>query len=148
MSYDIELFPVPDGVDPVEHHHRQPLARSEPDPHLAQRLGPLIEQLGQQLPHADRFESPSHIELSDDRGIQVSLFANAAAVTVAYWHDGEKAETCIELAYLCAHTIHRHTGYIIYDPQLDRVIDAALMDDACQRALTVYETIVRSVTDL
>src|SRR5262245_19510859 len=35
-----------------------------------------------------------HIELNDDAtGIQIMLFDDEAAVTVPYWHDGERART-------------------------------------------------------
>ena len=76
-----------------------------------------------------------HLELNGPEegcnGIQITLFDDEASVTVPFWHEGNKAaETFREIwSYLAI--ICREAGYLIYDPQVDRVFDASAgFDDA------------------
>lgn len=66
-----------------------------------------------------------HIELNDERsGLQILLFDDSAAIAVAYWHRGAKAEDVFRRILALVQIISRETGLVAYDPQLGAVIDS------------------------
>ena len=68
-----------------------------------------------------------HLELNepgqDSKGIQITLFDDEASVTVPFWHEGAKATDTFRKIWSYLEIIGRETGYLIYDPQIDRVFD-------------------------
>jgi hypothetical protein len=68
-----------------------------------------------------------HLELNgpekDCNGIQITLFDDEASVTVPFWHEGDKAADTFREIWSYLEIISREAGYLIYDPQVDRVID-------------------------
>jgi lipase chaperone LimK len=70
-----------------------------------------------------------HLELNGPEencnGIQITLFDDEAAVTVPFWHEGEKAADTFREIWRYLEIISREAGYLIYDPQIDRVIEAS-----------------------
>jgi len=76
-----------------------------------------------------------HLELNgpeeDCNGIQITLFDDEASVTVPFWHEGEKAADTFREIWSYLEIISREGGYLIYDPQIDRVLEpSAGLDDA------------------
>jgi hypothetical protein len=64
-------------------------------------------------------------------GIQITLFDDAASVTVPFWHKDDKAADTFREIWSYLEIISREAGYLIYDPQIDRVFDtSAAFDDA------------------
>ncbi len=151
MSYDFALFVI-DG-DPTEEYLRFSEAGSVDDPNpepvllscevakrkLADTLRikqPLLEEFvfdydGLAKSHqADRAEAQRkwrYIELNAESvGLQITLFDNWATVTLAYWHNGDEARDALNLAWDCLKTISGESGYVVYDPQLGRVLDLDL----------------------
>lgn len=68
-----------------------------------------------------------HLELNgpedDGKGIQITLFDDEASVTVPFWHVGSKVEDIFREIWSYLKIIGREAGYVIYDPQIDRIID-------------------------
>ncbi len=76
-----------------------------------------------------------HLELNGPEegcnGIQITLFDDEASVTVPFWHEGNKAAETFREIWSYLEIICREAGYLIYDPQVDRVFDASAgFDDA------------------
>lgn len=70
-----------------------------------------------------------HLELNGTQegvnGIQITLFDDEASVTVPFWHDGEKASDTFREIWGYLEIVCQETGYLAYDPQIDRVFDAS-----------------------
>src|SRR2546428_662463 len=68
-----------------------------------------------------------HLEVNgpeeDSNGIQITLFDDEASVTVPFRHEGDKATDTFREIWSYLEIISREAGYLIYDPQIDRVID-------------------------
>ena len=68
-----------------------------------------------------RFDGPRHLELTDrDLGLQVSLYPEEVAISLAYWHSGSAATKAFSLARQLAVVIADETGLSPYDGQQDR----------------------------
>jgi hypothetical protein len=69
------------------------------------------------------------IELStpQDSGLpfQVLLDGRHAALNVAYWDVGDRAEALVHLVEDVVTTLTNHTGWVAFDPQEDRSLDLA-----------------------
>ena len=89
-----------------------------------------------------------HIELNEEpppgHGIQVTVNDDSVAVTVPYWHTGEKARRAFEIiAQVCEPAV-KAWGLAIHDPQLDRMVTLPA-DLPAMRA--VYEKMVADIHD-
>jgi len=86
-----------------------------------------------------------HLELNgpedDESGIQITLFDDEAAVAVPFWHEGKQAEESFRQIWNYLKIIHQETGFLVYDPQIDRVIDPA---SGYETALNCYTGVVRN----
>ncbi|MBN2579636.1 MAG: hypothetical protein JXB10_11655 [Pirellulales bacterium] len=51
------------------------------------------------------------------------LFDDEASVAVPFWHEGNKAAETFREIWTYLEIISREAGYLIYDPQLERVIN-------------------------
>ena len=61
-----------------------------------------------------------YLELDHEpTGIQLSLYANEAAITVPYWYSGADAQEIVRTLYRLAAVVEEHTGFSGYDPQVD-----------------------------
>jgi hypothetical protein len=84
-----------------------------------------------------------HIELNDDAtGIQIMLFDDEAAVTVPYWHSGEKAKATFARMLEHVRIIARETGFVGFDPQSEQVIDP---DADLELMVGMYTPMVRQL---
>ena len=69
-----------------------------------------------------------NIELNtpdDGNGIQIELFDDEFTVTVPYWHAGAKTESTFQEIWKYLEIIQRESGFVLYDPQLDAILDIA-----------------------
>jgi hypothetical protein len=68
------------------------------------------------------------IELSapEDSGLpfQILVDGRHAAVNVAYWDVGDQAEALADLVEDVVTTLTKHTGWVAFDPQEDRSLEA------------------------
>ena len=124
MSYDIDLRlpeygPIDDRAA-LEELEGSPMSETE----RARNRG-LVTRLREQTPELELHESDEAVELTDLRsGIQISLFAKSGAVSMPYWHEGNAAELLRQISkYL--RLLHDEGGFLAYDPQTEREVDAA-----------------------
>ncbi len=87
-----------------------------------------------------------HLELNetedDCNGIQITVFDEEASVTVPYWHEDDKAEDTFRKIWSYLEIICRETGYLIYDPQIDQVIEPSA---GFETALACYADFMRKM---
>jgi len=134
MSYDLHLFRVPPGADPLEAAHAayegdEESAPVEPEPGWRERMQGLAAAISAADPTlaARRFDEgrEERIELDapeDGSGLQTLLFPDAAYLQLPYWHDGADARLAWEQAWRVLQAAEREGGLRTYDPQLDRVL--------------------------
>jgi len=68
----------------------------------------------------------SHIELNtplDTLSVQITIFDDNVAITIPYWYSGDEAKSTFEKIDEYTKVIHRIAGYLVYDPQTDKVFD-------------------------
>lgn len=151
MSYDFMLFPVVKGEDPLVTAHRK--SNSEMEDMPGTKPDPAQEALRQATATAlvaanPHFEISSfdyeriaemqqitveeakleyrHVELTslqDGTGIQIQLFDEEAALSIPFWHEGRKADKAFRDIWQYFDIIHREMGYVVYDRQLDVILD-------------------------
>ncbi|GAB2585461.1 hypothetical protein Aab01nite_52850 [Paractinoplanes abujensis] len=62
----------------------------------------------------------SHYELNHEpTGIQLSLYAGEAGITVPYWYKGADAVRVVQAIYALGHIVEQHTGLSGYDAQVE-----------------------------
>jgi len=86
-----------------------------------------------------------HLEINgpeSGNGIQITLFDDEASVTVPFWHEGDKAADTFREIWSYLEIISREADYLIYDPQVDRVIDPSAGFD---EALACYAGAMRQI---
>ena len=69
-----------------------------------------------------------HLEINgpdDGNGIQITIYDKSASLTVPYWHTGEKAKDVFDEILEYLRIFQKVSGYIIYDPQIESIIDLA-----------------------
>jgi hypothetical protein len=167
MSYDFRLFKRKAGEDPLVTVHRDSdgLPTMPPDPQkealkrrtadalIAHNPGLEVSQFNyEQIARSLKISVEEarlqfrHLELNgreeDSDGIQIILFDDEASVTVPFWHDGDKAEDTFRDIWGYLEIISREAGYLIYDPQIDRVIEPSAGFDA---ALACYSGVMRQI---
>ena len=167
MSYDFRLFKQRPGEDALvtAKADSDGLPTTPPDPQkeaLKRRVADALIARNSQL-HVFQFDYDAvaksqkisveeahlkfrHLELNgpeeDCNGIQITLFDDEASVTVPFWHEGDKAADTFRGIWSYLEIISREAGYLIYDPQIDRVLDpSAGFDDA----LSCYTGAMRQI---
>jgi hypothetical protein len=148
MSYDIRLFKPRPHEDPLvtartEADEDFPLTPPDPEKETLKRrvaaaliaASPLLQSYEFDYEAIAKFRKISveearlqyrHIELNgpdNGNGIQILLFDDEAAISVPYRHDAAKAEAAFQEIWDYSRIIQRETGYVIYDPQLDEILD-------------------------
>ena len=71
-------------------------------------------------------------------GIEITLFDDEASVRVCFGHEGDQAADTFREIWRYLEIISRETGYLVYDPQIDFVVDpSAGFEDslACYAAM-------------
>ncbi len=167
MSYDFRLFQRKAGEDPLvtAHADSDGLPTTPPDPQKEALKHRVADALIARNPRLEIFQFDydavaktlrvsvedarlkyRHLELNGPsdgtNGIQITLFDNEASVTVPFWHDGDKAADTFREIWNCLEIISREAGYLIYDPQVDQIIEPSAGFDA---ALARYTGTVRQM---
>lgn len=156
MSYDFRLFKRKAGEDPLvtAHADSDGFPTTPPDPQKEALKRRVADALIARNPRLEIFQFDydavaksqkitveqarlqfRHFELNGPReganGIQITLFDDEASVTVPFWHKGDKAADTFREIWSYLEIISREAGYLIYDPQIDRISDASAgFDDA------------------
>jgi hypothetical protein len=119
VSWDLDLVPPEHGDDPHEW-----LEEAEIDAEAARGH---VEALERRFPDFERFgpsEFGYELSMPESSGLplQVGLYGTHASITVAYWDLGERTEELAERLVGVASALHEETGWVVYDPQDDRVV--------------------------
>lgn len=137
MSYDLYLYPLPAGADPL-HAGRaafEAIGDPPPPPDAPERMARLASALHAHHPtlavRSGGEGAKAYVLLeSAASGIQVWLFPTHASVDVAYWHSGVAAVAALREAWNCLEVLARETTSCIYDPQGDCGVDLRADFDA------------------
>jgi len=85
-----------------------------------------------------------YLELDHEpTGIQLSLYANEAAITVPYWYSGAGAEEIVRTIFRLAAVIEEHTGFSGYDSQADMPV--AEVAERPELAAACFDMVARSL---
>ena len=127
MSYDLTLFRPEKGEDHLFTLERILDTDLPETPAETERKRQWAAALKKAHPHLEEFPSAGDIELNTPEGgsgIQITLSARTASITLPYWH-GErvKAQAAIEELWRYCATLAQEAGYVVFDAQLDRIID-------------------------
>lgn len=154
MSYDFHFFTPREGVDvrdTIESEDGQ-VARGPRDPKIEAKKRKVADALIARDPQLElfkpdfdeiaklhkirvdeAFDRHRHLELNDaavkTSGIQITFFDESASLTIPYWHKDADARRILEQSWRYIDIICRETGYEVFDPQLDRVIDVNAFDE-------------------
>ena len=165
MSYDFRLFKIKAGEDPHITAHadsdgfpslpadqqKEALKRRVADALIARNPRLEIFQFdyeavakSQKITVEEARLKFRHLELNDLKeganGIQIILFDDEASVTVPFWHEGDMAAKTFKEIWSYLEIISREAGYLIYDPQSDRIFDTSA---GFEDALDYYAGVVR-----
>jgi hypothetical protein len=167
MSYDLYLFKPRVGIDPLE--TIEELFSEESDeinpglPNLEKEsrkrsianalinLNPQLEIFPFGFRELAEMEGISedeakikfrHLELNgadDGNGIQITLYDDAADVTVPYWHSGAEAEKVFNEIWSYLKIIESESGFVAYDPQLEKILN---LSTDLPEVMEIYKTAV------
>lgn len=125
MSYDLTFLPKTEdqtwdeALDASEQRVVASMRSGAPsagyDPEVWARL---VAAAREELGEIEVFEGDESAVVSHDSGIQLSLYAHEAAMTVPYWYGGEEAEAVMARVFRLATVVERETGLQGYDSQL------------------------------
>jgi len=150
MSYDLHMLRVPPGEGAMAAFQRR-LELQEKDLNPGP-LVPLLEEekrklarilLGlrpelrlaafdyaglaakESIDEAEARRRYRHLELNseDSNAIQITLWDEAAELSLPYWHTGTQSEIALRQAWECAGTLETWGAFMVFDPQLERALD-------------------------
>ena len=81
-------------------------------------------------PSAARHDTREHIEITNADAVQVSLYPEEAAITVPYWHEGERAAAVMARMQEYAALLTEQGGFSFYDPQTGETVTGPGANDA------------------
>ena len=136
MSYRFYLFEPGDGPDAVAAAHARlealelslvagtaergatPVWLGE----LRTALGTRHPDLRQEAVATDAAWAPFAQYADPDDGVEIQLYGDSVSVSIPFWHSGEQAEHVLLRVSDYLKTVQDITGFVVYDPQLDRVV--------------------------
>lgn len=131
MSYDLFLYRVPPGADPLDacraaYEAADDRAGAAGD--SLQRMMEIAAALRAQDPGLEAKEGGvgGHAFVllqSAASGVQVWLFPTCASMDMPFWYSGDRAAEAWREAWRYLELLERETGARTYDPQQDRVLD-------------------------
>jgi hypothetical protein len=168
MSYDFRLFAPKTGEDPlITVKTDSGLPTTPPDLQNEARKRRIADSLIAHNPQLHLFQIDyhavaksqkisvemarlkfRHLELNgpdNGNGIQITLFDDEASLTVPFWHKGDKARDTFREIWSYFEIISREAGYLIYDPQIDRVLDPS---EGFEDSLSCYTGAVRTIHEV
>jgi hypothetical protein len=153
MSYDLHLIPARAGTAPLSAARallEQDEGEINPGPAVPEkearkaRLTDALRRTDPQLvafefgystiaaregiSEAEARQRYRHIELNgpeDGSGVQITLTDDSVHVAVPYWHQPPSAATVLDEVWQYLAVLERDGGFVIYDPQLDRLLTLA-----------------------
>ena len=136
MSYDLIAFRVPPGTSAEDAlglaEHGEDRSPSSAERAAMERLADALAELD---PAAERTDLGDVIEL-DLPLLQVHVYADQAAITVPYHHEGAAAEAAMDQAFAYARVLATDGGYTVLDPQTEEIVEPGGLDRS--QATRVY----------
>lgn len=121
MSYDLQALELAPGADVEEALEAlEERAPTDEERHGMQRVASALQAAAGSLRRSDQQDL---IELSDDR-LDITLYADEAAISIPYWFSGSEADDVLAMALACARVLRDVGGFAVWDQQLDRLVDA------------------------
>jgi hypothetical protein len=110
----------------------------------AQAWGRIVDGAREILGEIDLHQGGDYLELDHEpTGIQLSLYANEAAITVPYWYSGAEAQEIVRTLYRLAAVIEEHTEFSGYDPQVD--LPVAEVAERPELAIASFDMVAQSL---
>jgi hypothetical protein len=148
MSYDLYLLePVP-GQDPMETLEARAGDESPLTPAAAERNQRIADALTAANPAYHPMESTSdqYIAVTDQAGIEVTLFEDEVAITFPYW-DSLDTDYLLREIERAAALVTAETGWKLYDPQLETFFDPSRDAEAFQEAFGAGASAVNRINE-
>jgi hypothetical protein len=141
VSYDLYMLTPEPGVDPVDTLERlEESGRGPHDPKGEQRARRLAGAIRAADPRYElsefEFEGATGVELSAENGLQITIMADHASVTFPYWDSLDTGRFAADIDK-AAEIIAAETGWQLYDPQLEKLLDPVRDADELARAFAV-----------
>ncbi len=73
--------------------------------------------------------------LEGNNGIQIELYEDEICISAPYWHARRKARATFQEIWEYLQVIQRESGFVIYDSQLDKILD---LSQGYQESLSMY----------
>jgi hypothetical protein len=120
MSYDLYAFPLRPGEDPSEAYER--LEEEDPSAHGQHDVRALVEALVTAVPALTVTGSADEdVELTSPE-LQLLVSAGSVGIGIPYWSSLDLDVLRRRLERL-TDTIRSAAGFVVYDPQLESVIE-------------------------
>jgi hypothetical protein len=122
MSWDLYLVPADHGDDVgtwLEEH-----AEEGHDEREAHRHAQAVLARHPELELGGPYGTDYQLTAPEDSGVplDVGLYGNHASISVAYWDVGERTDELGDLVGGVAEALSNTTGWVLYDPQDDRIV--------------------------
>jgi hypothetical protein len=128
MSYDLYMLDCsPDeNTDAIgERLEADPDGENPLDSAALERNRRIAASIAASPAGASTFEGDDVVEVTiGDLALQVALYDDNAAITFPYWESLDAHELTGRITGIAA-IVHAETGWRMFDPQLDRVVDPA-----------------------
>jgi hypothetical protein len=171
VSYDLYCF-LPSS-DPPSVEEAQAIIESEEargkreDSTSAETKRKIITALVEHNPHLEPFQFEyteiarslkiseeqarrewTHVELNPPEGdlaIQITVFGDHVSINIPYWYTGSQADATFEQLEDYLRVIRRVVGFLVYDPQTDRIFDPGKEEFGSHES---YERTVRDIPNI
>lgn len=149
MSYDIHLVLVGPEEDIREAACRDQISEPPYTSEAKLRNSNVAQALMAKYPAFARFESESHVELTDlngGTGIQVHLFADSGAISIPYWHDQGAAQVLRKVDDVLS-IVLQNSPFRAFDPQTGQeLVSGALSQASAESVYSVGSSAVKRMT--
>lgn len=125
MSYDIQLLILKAGESARDAARRDEVEDEPYTTDAKDRNARVVAALQARYPDFEKFESDSHVELTDlsgGTGMQVSLFTSSGAITLPYWHDKD-AKAVLEKVNGVLQVVLTNSPFVAFDPQTEQEVN-------------------------
>jgi hypothetical protein len=155
MSYDLSLFHIEPNETIEQVLHKMELQALNPDSKHFEAKRDMLNDVTLRLIEENPVLETANIDLNGVRGvmlritggngIQLFLGTDSASIKVPYWYKGEIVKEVFVEIWRYLQVIQDATNYVVYDPQLQRVLDVGKDFEA---VLTTYRTTMGNVEEI
>jgi hypothetical protein len=151
MSYDLDMFALPSGMDVNTFFEtRETDTEIFTVAEFSETERAFFRSIAVKIASHDfgfrLFDSDGrHIDLNHlTNGIQIAFYKNSISFMLPYWHRGEEARAVFKKIWKYIGIIQAETGYVAYDPQLGQVLDLAA---DFEKSLHIYLSTIVKIDD-